>query len=61
MHKLASPEGENAVARAAFKMGLNMTLYSQSTTPLKMVISARQRYRQDSMAPFWFQIYFTAD
>lgn len=61
MHKLASPEGENAVARAAVKMGINMTLSSQSTTPLETVISARQRHRQDSVAPFWFQIYLTAD
>ncbi|KAJ5246642.1 S-2-hydroxy-acid oxidase [Penicillium chermesinum] len=59
MQKLANPEGELDVARAAASTGVNMTLSSNSTTLLEDVISVRQK--GDTAAPFWFQIYLTAD
>lgn len=60
MQKLASPEGELDVARAAVSMGLNLILSSNSTTLLEDVISVKQR-SPASVAPFWFQIYLTKD
>ncbi|KAJ5107222.1 hypothetical protein N7456_003897 [Penicillium angulare] len=56
MQRLASPEGELDVSRAASSMGLNMTLSSNSTTSLEDVISARQQ-TSNTVPPFWFQIY----
>lgn len=58
MQRLANPEGELDMARAASAMGLNMILSSNSTTTLENVISARGKVRA---APFWFQIYLSSD
>ncbi|OJJ32857.1 hypothetical protein ASPWEDRAFT_42893 [Aspergillus wentii DTO 134E9] len=54
MQRLASPEGELGMAKAAVAMGLNLTLSSQSTTSLEDVIDAGN-------PSFWFQIYLTTD
>jgi (S)-2-hydroxy-acid oxidase len=61
MQRLAGPEGELGMASAAAKMGLNMTLSSNSTTSLEDVAFVRTQSERKSMAPFWFQIYLTAD
>jgi (S)-2-hydroxy-acid oxidase len=61
MQRLAGPEGELGMASAAVKMGLNMTLSSNSTTSLEDVAFVRTQSERKSMAPFWFQIYLTAD
>lgn len=61
MQRLASPEGELDMARAASSMGLNMTLSSNSTTTLEDVISARGKIKSADAAPFWFQIYLSYD
>ncbi|KAJ5279611.1 S-2-hydroxy-acid oxidase [Penicillium angulare] len=56
MQRLASPEGELDVSRAASSMGVNMTLSSNSTTSLEDVIFARQQTSSPA-PPYWFQIY----
>ncbi|KAJ6119983.1 hypothetical protein N7523_004263 [Penicillium sp. IBT 18751x] len=60
MQRLASPEGELDVARAAASMGLNFTLSSNSTTSLEDVMAA-QRQGGETAAPFWFQIYLASN
>ncbi|KAJ5140280.1 hypothetical protein N7448_003688 [Penicillium atrosanguineum] len=60
MQRLASPEGELDVARAAGSMGLNLTLSSNSTTSLEDVMVARRQVGETA-APFWFQIYLASD
>lgn len=42
MQKLAGGEGEMDVARAAVKLGVNLTLSSQSTTSLEDVMSCKK-------------------
>ena len=60
MHKLAGGDGELDVSRAAAKLGINMTLSSQSTTSLEDVMSTRSG--QEGLVPeFWLQLYVTAD
>lgn len=59
MQRLAGPEGEMGMAGAAATIGLNLTLSSNSTTLLEDVASVRTSGH--SGAPFWFQIYLTAD
>lgn len=49
------------MASAAARMGLNLTLSSNSTTLLEDVASVRTRGGSQSVAPFWFQIYLTAE
>lgn len=61
MQRLASPEGELDVARAAASMGLNLTLSSNSTTSLEDVMAARHQIGEKIAAPFWFQIYLASD
>lgn len=61
MQRLASPEGELDVARAAASMGLNLTLSSNSTTSLEDVMAARHQIGEEIAAPFWFQIYLASD
>lgn len=61
MQRLASPEGELDMARAAASMGLNMILSSNSTTALEDVISVREKSSSAGSAPFWFQIYLSSD
>jgi (S)-2-hydroxy-acid oxidase len=57
MQKLAHPQGEECVALAARKLGINMTLSSQSTTSLEdiaelmpMALDGPER---------WFQLYMS--
>ena len=63
MQKLAGGEGEKDVGRTAAKMGLNMTLSSQSTTSLEDVMSfAKTETSGQPLSPkFWFQIYLRPD
>lgn len=63
MQKLAGGEGEIDVGRTAAKMGLNMTLSSQSTTSLEDVMSAAKTEAGGAaVSPkFWFQIYLRPD
>ncbi|GLI74268.1 hypothetical protein PoHVEF18_002505 [Penicillium ochrochloron] len=61
MQRLAGPEGEIGMASAAARMGLNLTLSSNSTTLLEDVASVKTRVGSQSVAPFWFQIYLTAE
>jgi (S)-2-hydroxy-acid oxidase len=62
MQKLAGGEGELDVARTASKLGLNMTLSSQSTTSLEDVMNAAKEQAGGNVIPkFWFQIYLTPD
>jgi (S)-2-hydroxy-acid oxidase len=62
MQKLAGGEGEIDAARAASKLGLNMTLSSQSTTSLEDVMAAAKAEAGGTLSPkFWFQIYMTPD
>ncbi|MEX1193716.1 MAG: alpha-hydroxy acid oxidase [Dehalococcoidia bacterium] len=50
LHRLAHPEGELAVARAASAAGTIMTLSTMSSTPLEEVAAA-------AGGPKWFQLY----
>ena len=59
MQKLAHPSGETEVAMAAAKIGVNMTLSSQSTTSLEDVASSRDGLHDSP--EMWFQLYLTAD
>lgn len=61
MQRLASPEGELDMARAATSMGLNFILSSNSTTSLEDVMAARRQVGEGVAAPFWFQIYLASD
>ncbi|KAE8370446.1 FMN-dependent dehydrogenase [Aspergillus caelatus] len=63
MQKLAGGNGELDIARAAVKMGLNLTLSSQSTTALEEVSGTREHGLMDSLPPppFWMQIYLYED
>jgi isopentenyl diphosphate isomerase/L-lactate dehydrogenase-like FMN-dependent dehydrogenase len=61
MQRLASPEGELDMARAAASMGLNFGLSSNSTTSLEDVMAARRQVGEGVAAPFWFQIYLASD
>lgn len=64
MQKLAGFEGELDVAKAAAKMGLNVTLSSQSTTSLEDVAQARQDNHAGpgtSSPPLWMQLYLYED
>ncbi|KAG0646218.1 hydroxyacid oxidase [Hyphodiscus hymeniophilus] len=63
MQKLAGGDGELDVGRTAAKLGLNMTLSSQSTTSLEDVMDAAKREAAigDCSPKFWFQIYLTPD
>lgn len=62
MQKLAGGHGESDTARAASKLGLNLTLSSQSTTSLEDVMAAASQEIGGAAQPkFWFQIYLTPD
>lgn len=63
MQRLTGDEGELGNVRAAVKLGLNMTLSSQSTTSLEDVMAAaREQAGGDAVSPkLWFQIYLTGD
>ncbi|KAE8381834.1 FMN-dependent dehydrogenase [Aspergillus bertholletiae] len=63
MQRLAGGGGELDVSRAAGRMGLNLTLSSQSTTSLEEVARTRKEHCQDSLTapPFWMQIYLYED
>ncbi|KAJ5786791.1 uncharacterized protein N7503_012003 [Penicillium pulvis] len=63
MQRLAGGDGELDVAKAAVKMGLNLTLSSQSTTSLEDVAQTRQVEGIDESAlpPFWMQLYLPED
>jgi 4-hydroxymandelate oxidase len=53
-HRLAHPDGEVAMARAAEKAGTIMMLSTLSTTPMEEVAAATR-------APVWFQLYVYKD
>lgn len=53
-HRLATPEGELATARAAGAAGTVMILSTLSTTPIEAVVSA-------ASGPVWFQLYVYKD
>ncbi len=53
-HRLATPEGELATARAAGAAGTVMILSTLSTTPIEAVVSA-------ASGPVWFQLYVYRD
>lgn len=53
-HRLATPEGELATARAAGAAGTIMILSTLSTTPIEAVVSA-------ASGPIWFQLYVYRD
>lgn len=57
MQKLAHPEGEESVALAAHKLGVNMTLSSQSTTSLEDI--ARLMPTTPDGPERWFQLYMS--
>lgn len=57
MQKLAHPRGEESVALAAHKLGLNMTLSTQSTTSLEDVASLVPK--TPGGPERWFQLYMT--
>ena len=59
MQKLAHPKGEESVALAAHKLGVNMTLSSQSTTSLEDV-AALMPTTPDGPER-WFQLYMSED
>lgn len=61
MQRLAHPEGEMDMARAAASMELSLTLSSNSTTSLEDVMAARRQIGKEISTPFWFQIYLTSD
>src|SRR5215213_8357713 len=53
-HRLATPEGELATARAAGAAGTIMILSTLSTTPIEAVVAA-------ASGPVWFQLYVYKD
>lgn len=53
-HRLATPDGELATARAAGAAGTVMILSTLSTTPIEAVVSA-------ASGPVWFQLYVYRD
>lgn len=53
-HRLATPDGELATARAAGAAGTVMILSTLSTTPIEAVVSA-------ASGPIWFQLYVYRD
>ncbi|MFL6198051.1 MAG: alpha-hydroxy acid oxidase [Thermoanaerobaculia bacterium] len=53
-HRLATPEGELATARAAGAAGTVMILSTLSTSPIEAVVSA-------ASGPVWFQLYVYRD
>jgi 4-hydroxymandelate oxidase len=53
-HRLATPEGELATARAAGAAGTAMILSTLSTTPIEEVVAA-------ASGPVWFQLYVYRD
>lgn len=53
-HKLATPEGESAAARAAGDAGTVMINSTLSTTPVEEVVAA-------ATGPVWFQLYVYRD
>lgn len=55
--KLAGGNGEVDVARAAFKLGTNLTLSSNATTALEDIINALPERSEHYPKP-WFQLYF---
>jgi 4-hydroxymandelate oxidase len=55
LHRLATPEGECATARAAAACGTIMTLSSLSNTPIEDVADAGEG------APQWMQVYILKD
>jgi (S)-2-hydroxy-acid oxidase len=61
MQKLAGGDGEMDVARAAAKLGVNLTLSSQSTTSLEDVISCKKDSSSSLDPAFWMQLYLTKD
>jgi (S)-2-hydroxy-acid oxidase len=62
MQRLTGDEGELGNVRTAVKMGLNMTLSSQSTTSLEDVMAAAREQASGIVSPkLWFQIYLTGD
>lgn len=61
MQKLAGGEGEMDVARAAAKLGVNLTLSSQSTTSLEDVMSCKESSSGGGDPAFWMQLYLTKD
>jgi (S)-2-hydroxy-acid oxidase len=61
MQKLAGGEGELDVARAAAKLGVNLTLSSQSTTNLEDVMSCKESSSSVGDPAFWMQLYLTKD
>jgi (S)-2-hydroxy-acid oxidase len=61
MQKLAGGEGELDVARAAAKLGVNLTLSSQSTTSLEDVMSCKESSSSVGDPAFWMQLYLTKD
>lgn len=54
MQKMAHPEGELAMARAAAAAGVTMILSTASTYPMEEI-------RAQSPAPMWFQLYVNKD
>lgn len=57
MQKLAHPQGEESVARAAQRLGVNMTISSQSTTSLEDIASLMPNTPDGPER--WFQLYVT--
>lgn len=60
MQRLAGGNGELDIANAAARMGLSVTLSSQSTTSLEDVAQARQETLKSSgksSPPLWMQLY----
>jgi isopentenyl diphosphate isomerase/L-lactate dehydrogenase-like FMN-dependent dehydrogenase len=57
MQKLAHPKGEESVALAAHKLGVNMTLSSQSTTSLEDVAALLPTTPDGPER--WFQLYMS--
>jgi 4-hydroxymandelate oxidase len=53
-HRLATPDGEQATARAAGAAGTVMILSTLSTTPIEEVVAA-------ASGPVWFQLYVYRD
>jgi (S)-2-hydroxy-acid oxidase len=57
MQKLAHPQGEKSVALAAQKLGINMTLSSQSTTSLEEIAESMPTTLEGPER--WFQLYMS--
>lgn len=57
MQKLAHPQGEECVALAARKLGINMTLSSQSTTSLEDIAGLMPTSPEGPER--WFQLYMS--